>query len=234
MASNFQLRRPSNALAKLYDINCKWRCALKIGLSENFASKIKESQLVKTSHGRKTLDVFDDPSTQRKYQAILNDVIVSIFDDPSDQEIFRKGLEGMERNYPEVLSGEQKHLVMCPSAFNYDSRIEPTESSVPKRFEERKAELETIPNRTAQEQKDLEDINEYLTRILPQITEGEVFTAFEKFFYPNRGIFIHSLKLDNHLKVFIDKARHERNQIKDTGFKLTPLEERIAEALITG
>ena len=219
------------AIRKLYDINCKQYCGLGVGLSEKFEKNVKEQQGIKRLKANITSQIFDDPEKQRKFQSITNDVLFTTLNEPSDQEIFRVGLEGMQRNYPDILNGQQKHLFMCPSEFNYDSRIKPFESSVPKFLEDRKVELEANLNRTDQESKDLEDIDDHLTRIKPQISEGEVFSAFERFFYSNRGIFVHSLKLDNHLKTFIDRARNERNNIKDTGFKLTPLEERIAEVL---
>lgn len=225
------MKPSAKSILKVYDRFCKISCGLELGASQKFENDVMEQQAIKVSKEKIVSNVFDDATKQRKFRPILNDVIIKTLNDPTDKEIFRAGLEGMERNYPEILSGEQKHLFMCPPAFNYDSRIKPSETSVPKALEERMAALRANPIRTEQEQKDLECIEDHLQRILPQISEAEVVAAFEKFFYPCKGIFIHSLKLDDHLKVFIDKARHEKNQLKDTGFKLTALEERIAQAL---
>ena len=59
----------------------------------------------------------------------MNDPIIK--DHPEDQSIFRAGLEGMNKNYPEILQGEQTNLVMWPTALNYDSRVE-GKTSVPR------------------------------------------------------------------------------------------------------
>ena len=183
MKKSFQTRSSSNAIAKAYDTNCKPRCELKMGISERFEAKQKEPSTVKADNESMISDVFEDTHKQRQFQPILKDVIFKALNDTADQEIFRTGLQGMARNYPEILNGTQKHLFMCPSGFNYDSRIKTFESSVPKVLEERKAALEENPNRTPQEQKDLEDIDDHLSRILPQISEQEFFNTFTKIFF---------------------------------------------------
>ena len=97
-------------IRKLYDINCKPTCGLKTGMSERFEANVKEQQGIKISKANNTAQIFDDPQKQRKFQPIINDVLFKTLNDPADQEILRTGLEGMERNYPDILSGEQKHL----------------------------------------------------------------------------------------------------------------------------
>ena len=136
----------SKAIRKIYDINCKRGCGLGVGLSEKFEKNVKEQQETKISKTNIAVKIFDDPEKQRKFQPIINDVLFQLLNDPLDQQILRAGLEGMERNYPDILSGKQRHLFMCPTAFNYDSRIHPFETSVPKALEERKALLEANPH----------------------------------------------------------------------------------------
>ena len=63
----------------------------------------------------------------------------NIFDNPEEQKIFRTALEGMNRNYPEILNGKEKNMFYCPSAFNFDSRIGVNETSVPEALEKTKA-----------------------------------------------------------------------------------------------
>ena len=197
----------SKKIEKAYDTFCKTSCGLGVGISSKFETDVMKQQYVKESKKNIASTVFDDKEKQRMFRPILNDVIIKTLNDPSDQQIFRAGLEGMERNYPEILSGEQKHLLMCPSAFNYDSRIKPFETSFPKAIEEKVASLRANSNRTEQEQRDLEHYEDHLNRLLPQISEGETFAAaFEKFFHSYRGMFVHSWKLDSHLKIFIEKA----------------------------
>ena len=118
---------------------------------------------------------------------------------------------------------------MCPTAFNYDSRIH--ETSVPEVLEEWRNKLQTMVNRNVQDEKNLSQICQHLQRIQPQIAEHEFFDAFATFFYDKRGIFIHSLKMDSYLKVFIDRAQGERDHKCNIGNMLTPLEKRIATAL---
>ena len=47
------------------------------------------------------------------------------------QEILQKALQGFESNYSEILNGTEKNMMFFPNAFNFDSRIGPTETSVP-------------------------------------------------------------------------------------------------------
>ena len=225
-------------VANFYDKYCKKSCSLRLGFSTEFENRIKSHQHGKscirnsTLHDENTVTaVSDDPLQKIKFQSILNDPVFKSLNHPTDHDIFRVALQGMERNYPTILNGQQKHLMRCPTAFNYDSRIKSNESSVPETLEKRKKILEENVNRNVQEEKDLKVIKDHLSRIQPQISEGEVFTAFEKFFHNQRGILIHSFKLDSHLKVFIDKAYQEKTSNDDSSFKFSPLEQRIANAL---
>ena len=203
-----------------------------LGPSECFETTLIEQQKVKASKANIPANTFNNnPAKQQKFKAILDDPIIKILDDQSDQQIFEAGLKGMEQNFPNILTGDQKHLFMCPTAFNYDSRIQTHETSGPEAVEKKQEALEEIPNRSPAEEKDLKIIRDYIRRIRPQISEQETFDAFTRLFYPNRGIFIHSLKMDQYLKPFVDKARNYRKQNKRMGFGLTDLEERIAEAL---
>ena len=157
-----------------------------LGPSESFEINVLKQQKVKTLKANISATTFNTPSEQKKFQAILNDVIIKTLDFPSDQQIFKAGLKGMERNYPEILNGEQKHLFMCPAAFNYDSRIKTHETSAVEVFEKKQAALEAKQNLSAKEEKDLNVIRNYIKRIRPQISEQEIFDEFTRFFYPNR------------------------------------------------
>jgi len=210
------------------DKNCQVDCNLEMGISERFDGKLKEQESVRSSKANVNVATFEDTKKQAKFKSILQDPLVKALDHPEDQQIFRAGLEGMERNHPEILKGEQTNLVMCPTAFNYDSRVD-GESSVPEVLEKWQEELEATQNLSPQQKTNLHTIRNHLGKIKPQIAEQEFFDAFTTFFYNKRGIFIHSLKMDSYLKVFIDKAQRERNE--NTGTRLSPLEKRLAEAL---
>ena len=124
------MTRPSKAILRLYDINCKQHCGLGVGISERFEKNLEDQRDIQKFHENITAKVFTK-AQKRKFQPILKDVLFQSLNDPSDQQIFRTGLEGMLRNYPKILSGEEKNLFMCPSGFNYDSRINPSETSIP-------------------------------------------------------------------------------------------------------
>ena len=208
---------------------CERSCSLELGISEYFNEKLKELQLANALNSKKTVRIFDTSKEQAMFQSILNDPIMRALDHPVDQQIFRAALEGMERNQPEILRGQQNNIFMCPTAFSYDSRV--YESSVPEVLENWQEELEAKQNLSSQDKLNLSKIRSYLRRIRPQITEQEFFDAFATFFYQRRGIFIHSLKMDSYLKVFIDKAESERNINNSMCTKLSSLEKRICNAL---
>ena len=68
-------------------------------ISERFDVKLKEQQTVISLKANKNVE--DQP------------IITAILE-----------LEGMKRNHTEVLKVEQTNLFICPTAFNYDSRVE--------------------------------------------------------------------------------------------------------------
>ena len=135
----------------------------------------------------------------------------------------------MASNYPEILQGTEKHMFYCPTAFNFDSRVQATETSVPDVLEKLQHSLVSKKNLTKIEQANLKAIRNHLTKLRPQLAEQEFVDALACFFYQHRGIFIHSLKLDEHLKVLVDTARLHRRANKDMGFELTNLEKKLAK-----
>lgn len=219
----------SNPIDTASDGKCETACKLELGSSERFKSNLVEQQIIKASKAHITPQIFSDPKKQAFYCKLLNDVMMKTFDSPDEQKIFQAALEGMKRNYPDILSGKEKNMFFCPAAFNFDSRIGTFETSVPEELETTQAVLEAKQTLSAKEKKDLKVIQEHLKKIRPQIAEQEFFDALACFFYPYRGIFVHSLKLDQHLKALTDKARLYRKQNKNVGFGLTTLEKKLVE-----
>ena len=82
---------------------------------------------------------------------------------------------------------------------------------------------------TQNEKANLKVIQNHIEKLRPQLAEQEFVDALACFFYQHRGIFIHSLKLDQHLKVLTDRAKQFRMQNKSLNFKFTPLESKIQE-----
>ena len=113
------------------DKNCLSTCKLQYGISEEFDRILLEQQKIKSSFTTKSQpQTFSDPKDQQVYKHMLNDVIFKIFNSPEEQTILRASLEGMNKNYPEILKGEEQNMFYAPTAFNFDSRIG-EESSVP-------------------------------------------------------------------------------------------------------
>merc|ERR1719481_479589 len=79
------------------------------------------------------------------------------------------------------------------------------------------------------EQSTLKKIQMHLRKLRPQLAEQEFVDALACFFFQKRGIFIHSLKLDDHLKVLTDKAKLHRKQNTKIGFGFTALEKKLME-----
>ena len=300
----------------LSDSNCEKSCRLQYGISESFNHILLEQQKIKASKSHIQSKIFDDPNDKNFYRHMLDDVMFKTFDDPTEQKIFRIALEGMNRNYPEILKGEERNMFYCPSSFNFDSRIGKEETCVPAVLEDMQAELEakqqsqpnksnkSISNRfesskvtptgeistdaqssaasaetkkvfketnnvaekvlnpskhsqgepnqnihtsvhsrqdssqsrtstqlSSNEAISLKRIQDHLKKLRPQLAEQEFVDALACFFYQQRGIFIHSLKLDNHLKVLTNKARDRRRQDKSLGFGLTDFERKLAEQM---
>ena len=124
------------------DSNCENNCRLNLGVSEVFNQIVLEKQKSKALKSHTEPQIFDDLKDDQLYKNMLKDVMYKIFDDPNDLKVFRTALEGMNMNYPEILSGEEKNLFYCPSAFNFDSRIKKDESCIPDVLDEVQSQLE--------------------------------------------------------------------------------------------
>ena len=157
--------------------------------------------------------------------------MMKIFDAEDEQKIFRKSLEGMKRNYPEILKGTEKNMFYCPTAFNFSSRIEDNETCVPDELDKIKDSLESKETISLQEMENLKMIRDHLQKLRPELAEQEFVDALACFFYKHRGIFIHSLKLDDHLKVLTRKAGDFRKQNKHLQFSLTDFERKLMDVL---
>ena len=157
--------------------------------------------------------------------------MIKSFDAEDEQKVFRKSLEGMHTNYPEILNGEENNMFYCPTAFNFSSRIGENETSIPDALDEMKTSIESKQQLTPKDQRNLRKIRDHLQKLRPELTEQEFVDSLACFFYKQRGIFIHSLKLDEHLKVLTNKARENRRQNKKLGFELTDFEKKLAELL---
>ena len=214
------------------DKYCSKSCGLQYGISDAFNQIIlQEQQKVKHSKLHIQPQTFDDPNDQNYYCHMLNDVMIKTFDSQDEQKIFRKSLEGMNLNYPEILKGQEKNMFYCPTAFNFSSRIGTDESSVPDTLDEMKISLGSKKHLSRKDKENLEKIRKYLEKLRPELAEQEFVDALACFFYKNRGIFIHSLKLDDHLKVLTNKARDYRRQNKGIGFELTDFEKKLLKQL---
>ena len=213
------------------DKNCVESCNLKYGISEAFNKTVIEQQNVKASKAHIIPNLFNDPEEQAKFKHLIKDPLFKILDNGSAKQVFQKALEGMEKNYPKILSGTEKNMFYCPAAFNFDSRIGSKETSVPDVLDGMKASLETKQNLTPQEEANLKVIRNHLQKLRPQMAEQEFVDALACFFYQQRGIFIHSLKLDQHLKVLTDITKMNRRQNKNYRLAMTDLEEKLAEHL---
>ena len=122
-------------------------------------------------------------------------------------------------------------MFYCPTAFNFSSRIGPDESCVPDALDGMKVSLESKKNLTTRDAKNLKKIRDHLQKLRPELAEQEFVDALACFFYKQRGIFIHSPKLDEHLKVLTNKAREHRRQNKNINFELTEFETKLADLL---
>ena len=274
---------PSKPTEDGSDKNCVETCNLKYGISNTFNENVRDQLKVKASKAQIKPQLFEDPNEESKYNHLMDDIMLKTFDDESEKKIFRKALQGMESNYPEILNGSKKCMFYCPTAFNFDSRIAANETSAPEVLEEIQASLKAKKNSipppstnqknvvkrkkgskilqwikskvlpsntqlpigesasslqtesqsksslTESEKANLKVIQNHLRKLRPQLAEQEFVDALACFFYKHRGIFIHSLKLDEHLKVLSDKAKLYRRQNRNASFGLTDLEKKLAE-----
>ena len=192
----------------LTDKYCNQSCGLMLGCSETFKKHLINFNSIKSIRKNIPFELYDSPSKQHKFKEILNDDILKMLSVSSTEiQIVQKALEGMERNYSKILSGEQSQLFIYPSMFYYDSRVGANETLNPDLLEKEKSRLEGVENRNRESEKTLDDIQNYLKRIKPQISEQEFFDAFVTLFFSSRGICIHSLKMDSYLSIFIEKAQ---------------------------
>ena len=222
------MNHPPAQQVKNSDKNCLKTCRLQYGVSEVFEQILQEQQKVKASKSHINPQIFSDPNDQKTYKHMLDDVMIKTFDSPDEETVFRTALEGMNRNYSEILKGKEQNMFYAPTAFNFDSRIG-EESNVPDVLDQLQSSLESKANLTPKEQKNLKKIRLHLQNLKPQLAEQQFVDALACFFYQQRGIFIHSLKLDQHLKTLTEKARHHRKQNTKIGFGFTDLEKKLKE-----
>ena len=215
----------------LSDSNCEKGCGLQYGISQAFDQVVLEQQKVKASKSQIKPQTFDDPNDQNYYKHMLEDVMVKTFTDDDEQKIFRKSLEGMKTNYSDILEGQERTMFYSPTAFNFSSRIGKDETCVPDALDEMKISLESKQQPSPKDERNLRKIRDHLRKLRPELAEQEFVDALACFFYSQRGIFIHSLKLDDHLKVLTNKAREHRRQNKNIGFGLTDFEKKLTEQL---
>ena len=169
------------------DKNCLSTCRLQYGISEMFEQILQEKQKNKASKSQTQPKLFSDPTKQKIYSHMLNDQMLTIFNSPDEHVIFRTALEGMKRNYPEILKGLERNMFYAPTAFNFDSRIGET-SSVPNVLDNMQASLESKQILTTREKSNLKKIQAHLRKLRPQLAEQEFVDALACFFYQQRGI----------------------------------------------
>ena len=213
------------------DAKCLDSCNLKFGISESFNENLQSRQKVSASKVGIQPQIFTDPKEQAKYNHVMGDDILKTFDDDSEKKIFRKALEGMELNYPEILNGTEKRMFYYPPAFNVDLKINENETSVSELLENLQPSLEVNKSLTEREEENLRLIRRHLKNLRPQLAEQELVDALAVFFFKHRGMFVNSLKLDEHLKVLTHKAKMIRRKDKTLAFTMTDLEEKLAKQL---
>ena len=148
------------------DPKCPESCGLTYGLSDKFEHNIIEQQKIKASKAHIKSQIFHHPKEKEKYKHMMDDVILKAFDEESEKKIFRKSLDGMESNYPEILNGTEKHMFYCPLAFNFDSRIGEKETSVPEFIDDLKSSLEAKSSLTKIERANLKFVPEMVIKSL--------------------------------------------------------------------
>ena len=207
----------------ILDINCS--CVLEMGLCQRFRLYIAEQQdKIKKQGGLQALKLFTNAKEQQLFEPILKDVLWNIFNDPAERKIFMTALTGMKRNYLNILTGEKSTMTIFPESFAFDDRIKMHNTVVVSALEEMKKEMKTTKT-------DFKNIRKFLTKIKPQVAEGDIFDPLARFFYNKRGIFLHSLKMDQYLKIFTRVSKDYRKQNKSAPPQMTSLEEKLKEAL---
>ena len=122
--------------SSLSDAYCEKGCGLRYGISEEFNTIVLEQQKFKASKIEIQPKTFLEADDEKIFRHMTEDVMMKIFDAEDEQRIFRKSLEGMRKNYPEILEGKQKNMFYCPTAFNFSSRIGDDETCVPDQLDE--------------------------------------------------------------------------------------------------
>lgn len=83
---------------------CKQSCGLMLGCSDAFKKYLDELKKLNKKQENIAFKLFDTLEKQQKFQSILtDDIIKSLSLSAKDIQIFQKALEGMERNYSEIL-----------------------------------------------------------------------------------------------------------------------------------
>ena len=141
--TRLNITSPSPQRKDASDKNCEKGCRLQYGISEVFENILQQQQNVKTSKSHIQPQTFSDPKDQALYSHMLNDVMLKTFDGPEEQTVFKAALEGMNKNYPEILKGEEQNMFYAPSAFNFDSRIGES-SCVPEVMDQMQASIESV------------------------------------------------------------------------------------------
>ena len=100
----------NNVVDTASDQNCKSPCNLEMGSSSLFQQIVAQQQNTNAAKGGQYLYTFSDSKEEAFYHKMLDDDMLKTFDGPEEQEIFRKALEGMNRNYPEILNKGKKDM----------------------------------------------------------------------------------------------------------------------------
>ena len=129
----------------------------------------------------------------------------------------------MMRNYPEVLNDSKKTMTVFPESFEFDRRIDQHNTVVLPVLEQIKKEMDET-------HADFTKIKKFIEKIKPQLAEGDIFDPLIRFFYNNRGLFLHSLKMDQYLKSFSKLAQEYRRNNTSASPQLTALEEKLKTA----
>ena len=229
------------------DKNCAKGCGLEYGISQEFDRIVHEQQQFKLSKSHiqpfKFVDL-KNPSKEKEPKIDVrefDDVMFKTFGDPEDQQIFQTSLAGMKSNYPEIWHGTEKNMFYQPASFNLHERvkggkvkktgIEKNETCDPDALEELSASLQAKANLTKNEKDNLDKMRRHLRKLWPKIAERQFVDSLACFFYNHRGMFIHSLELNDHLKVLKDKAKLYRKRNNIVGYALTDFELKLMEQL---
>ena len=167
-----------------------------MGSDEIFAQDVETHQDLLIANGMENTSMFQTAEDQKLFMPILKDNIMNIFDSPEEQQILNKAMLGMKSNFKDVLDGSKQTMSLFPEAFDYDSRVKLHNTVVLEQIQEFK-----------KTRSDFGEIQKAIKIIKPQASEADVFHGLVKFFHRNRGVFLHSLKLDQYLKIFVDLTK---------------------------